>query len=48
MYITKQDSLIETRDPYALKMKEVWNNMANSHNFIYNEKEIDALIEYLR
>ncbi|MBX2924211.1 MAG: c-type cytochrome [Chitinophagaceae bacterium] len=48
LYITKQDSLVQSGDTYALQLKEVWGNMGNSHNFNYTANELAALIEYLR
>jgi hypothetical protein len=48
LYITKQDSLIENNDKYAIAIKEIWGNQANNHNFKYSEKELDFLIEYLK
>jgi len=48
LYITKQDSLTENKDKYALAIKEEWGNQANSHNFKYSENELNLLIEYLK
>lgn len=48
LYITKQDSLTENKDQYALAVKEEWGNQANSHNFKYSENELNLLIEYLK
>jgi hypothetical protein len=33
LYITKQDSLIKAKDKYALKLKRVFGNLANIHNY---------------
>jgi nitrate/TMAO reductase-like tetraheme cytochrome c subunit len=48
LYLTKQDSLISIKDSYALKLKGVWKNMENSHNFKYSTSELAAIIEYLK
>jgi hypothetical protein len=48
LYLTKQDSLIESKDKYALRLKETWGNMGNSHNFDYTEIQLKEVIEYLR
>lgn len=48
LYLTKQDSLTSARDTNAIHLKEVWGNMANSHNFKYSDKELTAIIEYLK
>ncbi|PVD52444.1 hypothetical protein DC498_10080 [Terrimonas sp.] len=47
LYITRQDSLTNIKDPYAMQLKEEYK-MANSHNFKYSKKELDDLIAYLR
>lgn len=47
-YLTKQDSLINSNDKYALKLKEVYGNAGNSHNFKYDDEQLLSLIEYLR
>jgi hypothetical protein len=48
LYLTKQDSLITAKDSYALELKKNWSQMGNSHNFIYSEHQLNALIEYLK
>jgi len=47
LYITKQDSLIEAKDQYALKLKDVFGNLGNSHNFVFSEEQLNAIIAYL-
>ena len=47
-YITHQDSLINANDIYALKLKEEYGNLANSHNFDYSQTELIELIEYIK
>ena len=46
-YITKQDSLIIAKDLYAIRIKEDYGNLGNSHNFNYSESELNDLIEYI-
>ena len=48
LFLTKQDSLVNSKDIYAIKLKEEFNNMGNSHNFNYSENELNLLIEYLK
>ena len=48
MYITKQDSLIESKDSLALAIMKECGNNANSHNFNYSDEELNYLIEYLK
>ena len=48
LYLTKQDSLTSAKDTIAMKLKKVWGNMANSHNFEYTEVDLTAIIEYLK
>ncbi|GAA3560455.1 hypothetical protein GCM10022395_09050 [Snuella lapsa] len=48
LYLTKQDSLIENKNPYALALKDNWGNQPNSHNFAYSTNELNLLIEYLK
>ncbi|MFN7014408.1 MAG: c-type cytochrome [Bacteroidia bacterium] len=48
LYLTKQDSLILAKDSNALKLKELWSNLANSHNFKYTQEQLNAIIEYLK
>lgn len=47
-FITNQDSLVNSKDIYAIKVKEEYNHMANAHNFKYSEKEINGLVEYIK
>ena len=46
-YVTKQDSLTSVGDLYAMKLKEVHKNRPNSHNFKYDDSELDDLLEYI-
>jgi hypothetical protein len=48
LYLTKQDSLVTAKDSIALRLKKVWGNQKNSHNFNYSEHDLNAVIEYLR
>ena len=48
LYLTKQDSLINAKDNYALKVKRTYSNQANSHNFKYSDEQLNAIIEYLK
>lgn len=48
LFITQQDSLINAKDPYALAIKNDFNNTANAHNFDYTEKYLDELMDYLQ
>lgn len=48
IYITKQDSLLNTKDTYALERKENFEDNGFIHSFKYNNEEIKALIEYLK
>jgi len=48
LFLTKQDSLVNSKDIYAIKLKEEFNNMGNSHNFNYSENELNLLLEYLK
>ena len=48
LFLTKQDSLVKSKDIYAIKLKEEFNNAGNSHNFDYSENELNSLIEYLK
>ncbi len=47
VYLTKQDSLVEAKDPYAIARKEAYK-MANSHNFNYTDQQLNNLISYLK
>ncbi|MEO1013427.1 MAG: hypothetical protein AAFX53_19190 [Bacteroidota bacterium] len=46
-YITNQDSLTNTNDFYARKLKEKYGSLANSHNFDYSQSELIELIGYI-
>lgn len=48
LYLTKQDSLMTAKDSIALRLKEVWGNRGNNHNFHYSEDDLNAIVEYLR
>ena len=48
IYITKQDSLLNNKDTYALERKENFGLNGMIHSFKYNNEEIKALIEYLK
>ena len=48
LFLTKQDSLVESKDIYAVELKAEFNNMGNSHNFKYSDSELNDLIEYLK
>ena len=48
LYLTKQDSLITAKNKYALRLKDTFGNLANSHNFKYSDEQLNAIIEYLK
>jgi mono/diheme cytochrome c family protein len=48
LYLTKQDSLIASRNTHAMALKKEFGNTANNHNFKFTAPELQALIEYLR
>jgi mono/diheme cytochrome c family protein len=48
LYLTRQDSLITAKNEYALKLKDVFGNLGNSHNFKYSDEQLNAIIEYLK
>ena len=47
-YITNQDSLINSGNEFAIKMKEEFNNLPFRHNFKLNDNELKAIIYYLK
>ncbi len=47
-FITNQDSLVSIKDHYAMKMKEEYVNLANSHNFKYSPDTLAGIIEDLK
>jgi len=47
IYVTKQDSLIQAKDAYALKVKRAFGNLANSHNFQFSDAQLNAIIAFL-
>ena len=48
LFLTKQDSLVLAKDSNALMLKDIWGHKENSHNFPYSERELNALIEYIK
>jgi hypothetical protein len=48
IYLTKQDSLVNSKDKYAIALKSEYGHQANRHNFKFTPVELDALIEYLK
>ena len=48
LYLTKQDSLLKAKDKYALKVKDVFGNLGNSHNFDFSDEQLNAIIVYLK
>ncbi|TAI46951.1 c-type cytochrome [Flagellimonas allohymeniacidonis] len=48
LYITKQDSLLNAKDEYALALKNEWGNNGTVHKFKYSDAEFEFLIEYLK
>ena len=47
-YINHQDSLLQHKNELAIKIKEEWSNNAYIHNFKLTEKEIKAIVYYLK
>ncbi len=47
LYITKQDSLIEAKNEYALKIKESYGNLASVHNYKFSDEQLNTIIAYL-
>lgn len=47
LYITKQDSLVKSKDKYALELKKIYGNLANNHNFPLSDVQLNAIISYL-
>ena len=48
LYLSKQDSLLQSQDAYAVKLNEDMGNNGAIHKFDYSEPEFKALIEYLK
>ena len=48
IYLTKQDSLINAHDPYAISLKNKWGNLGNSHNFKFSQSDLEALMEIMK
>ena len=48
LYLTKQDSLINAHDPYAVSLKNNWGNLGNSHNFNFSKSDLEALFEFMK
>ncbi len=46
-FITKQDSLIQAKDEYAVVLKRAWGSEGNAHNFQFSEEQLDAIIAYI-
>lgn len=47
-YINHQDSLLHYKNELAIKIKEEWSNNAYIHNFKLTEKEIKAIVYYIK
>jgi len=47
LYLTRQDSLIATKDEYVLRLKEGFGNLGNAHNFQFSDSEVKAIFAYL-
>ena len=47
-YLTNQDSLIKNGNETALELKERWNDQTYLHDFELNDKEVKAIIYYLK
>ncbi|MBX3240300.1 MAG: c-type cytochrome [Chitinophagaceae bacterium] len=47
-YLTKQDSLLAAKDPYATTLIEVYNGVRGNHRFPYSDDELNYIIAYLR
>ena len=47
-YINHQDSLLDHKNELAIKIKEEWNYNEYIHNFKLTEKEIKAIVYYLK
>ena len=48
LYITKQDSLIQSKNKLTLAIKEEYGNMGNSHNFKFDDEQLKSITEYLK
>ena len=48
LYLTKQDSLINAHDRYAVSIKESYGNLGNSHNFKFSQSDLEALFEFMK
>jgi len=48
LYLTKQYSLINAHDPYAINLKSKFGNLGNSHNFNFSQSDLEALIEFMK
>ena len=48
LFLTSQDSLVEAKDDYVIKLKQVWGNLDFNHQFNYSDDQLDAIIEYLK
>ena len=47
-FITKQDSLLKNGNKEALALKDWSNQNAYSHNFVFNDREVTAILYYLK
>ncbi len=48
LYLTRQDSLVKAKDKYTLEQKKTFGNLDNSHNFDFSDKQLNAIIAYLK
>ncbi|HET6996935.1 MAG TPA: cytochrome c [Chitinophagaceae bacterium] len=48
LYLTKQDSLIKSKEEYALELKRRFGNLASVHNFEFSDEQLNAIIAYLK
>ena len=48
LFLTRQDSLIEAKYDYVIKLKNFWGNLDFNHQFSYSDDQLDAIIEYLK
>lgn len=46
LFLTRQDSLIEAKDDYVIKLKNFWGNLDFNHQFNYSDDQLAAIIEY--
>ncbi|MEL6811555.1 MAG: cytochrome c [Bacteroidota bacterium] len=48
IYVTKEDSLLNAKDPYAIAINEAYSGYEYSHQFNLTEEDLKLLIEYIR